>query len=154
MRVFFNGTRITALVFLLIGAIFLVEAHNFKPEFLDDSLKMGPMDYPMWLIYGWIFVSLLFFINAESSSEKIDLSKSKMALLRAVVIIACYYFSFPWLGLFTSSFLFFMAFLIAEGYRNYKIGLPVAFISAFLFTFVFESLLKISMPRGILIFFD
>ena len=154
MHAFFNGSRITALIFLLIGIVFLVEAFNFKPDFVDDSLKMGPMDYPIWLIYGWLFMSLLFFITAKTNPEKIDISKSKNALIKAVLVIGCYYFSFPWLGLFTSSFLFFQIFLIIEGYRNYKVGIPVALGSAFLFTFVFENLLKISMPRGILIFFD
>ena len=154
MRFFFNGSRITALIFLLIGIIFFNETYHFKPDFVDDSLIMGPMDYPIWLIYGWLFMSFLLFITAKPNPEKTDLSKSKMALLRAVFVISCYYLSFPWLGLFASSFLFFLVFLVAEGYRNYKVGIPVALLSSFLFTFVFEHLLKISMPRGILAFFD
>ena len=111
MRAFFNSSRITALIFLIIGLIFLVEAYNFEPDFVDTSLSMGPMDYPIWLIYGWLIMSLMYFITAKPDPEKVDLSKSRLALLRAVVVIGAYYYSFPYLGLFASSFLFFMIFL-------------------------------------------
>lgn len=154
MRAFFNGSRVTALIFLLIGLVFLVEALRFQPDFVDDSLSMGPMDYPTWLIYGWLFMSLLFFITAKPGPEKVDLSKSGPALFRATLLIGAYYFSFPYLGLFASSLLFFIVFMLVEGYRNYKVAIPVAFLSAFLFAFVFEYLLKIPMPRGILGLFD
>ena len=154
MRKFFNGHRITALVFLAMGLVFLGSALSFKPGFADDSLAMGPMAYPIWLIYGWIFLSVLYFITAKPDSDLVDISKSKIALLRAVLIIGCYFFLFPWLGLFASSFVFFIIFLLVEGYRNYKRIIPIAFFSAFLFWLVFEQLLKISMPRGILIFWD
>ena len=154
MRGFFNSSRITALSFLIIGIIFLGEASTFKPDFADPSLKLGPMDYPLWLIYGWLSFSLIFFITGKKGNESSELSKSKLALIRAIFIIACYFILFPHLGLFMSSFLFFIAFLISEGYRNYKIGIGIAIFSSFLFTFVFENLLKISMPRGILAIFD
>ena len=106
MQAFLNGSRITALIFLLIGLIFLFEAYNFEPDFVDDSLRMGPMDYPIWLLWGWLSMSLIFFITARADPEKVDISKSKTALLKAVMVIGAYYFAFPWLGLFASSFLF------------------------------------------------
>lgn len=99
-------------------------------------------------------MSLLYFVTARPDLDFIDISKSKIALLRAVLIIGLYFFSFPWLGLFASSFVFFVIFLLVEGYRNYKRLIPIAFFSAFLFWLVFEQLLMISMPRGIFIFFD
>jgi ABC-type multidrug transport system fused ATPase/permease subunit len=154
MRGFFNGSRITALIFLIVGIIFLADAYTFKPDFLDPSLKLGPMDYPLWLIYGWIVLSFVFFIFDKSKFDISEISKSKIALSRAILITAFYFFLFPYLGLFVSSLLFFIAFLISEGYRNYKIGISVAIMSSFLFTYVFEHLLKISMPRGILVIFD
>ena len=154
MRKLYNGHRLTALVFLVIGMVFLRASLSFEPGFADDSLAMGPMAYPSWLIYGWIFMSLLYFITARPDPDFIDISKSKLALLRAVLIIGFYFFSFPWLGLFASSFVFFVIFLLVEGYRSYKRLIPIAFFSAFLFWLVFEQLLMISMPRGIFIFFD
>jgi hypothetical protein len=154
MRKLYNGHRLTALVFLVVGMVFLKASRSFEPGFADDSLAMGPMAYPIWLIYGWILMSLLYFITARPDLNFIDISKSKTALLRAVLIIGCYFFIFPWLGLFASSFVFFVIFLLVEGYRNYKRVIPIAFFSAFLFWLVFEQLLKISMPRGVLIFWD
>lgn len=154
MKTLMNGHRVTAFAFLITGVIFLRSALLFEPGFADESLSMGPMAYPTWLIYGWILMSALYFVTAKPDPESVDISKSKFALLRAVIIIAGYFYLFQWLGLFASSFVFFSIFLLVEGYRNYKRLIPIALSSSFLFWVVFEKLLKIPMPRGILIFWD
>ena len=57
---------------------------------------------------------------------------------------------FQYIGLLESTIIFLLAFFQAEGYRNYKISIPIALISAFLFWFVFERLLSVPMPGGVL----
>ncbi|WP_163337998.1 tripartite tricarboxylate transporter TctB family protein [Desulfopila sp. IMCC35008] len=150
MQNFFNRNRITALVFMLIGFVFLYSALTFEPGFQDDSLVMTPMAYPTWLIYGWLLVSLVYFITGKESLTLIDISKSRQALSVVALLIGTYFFLFPVLGLPLSSFLFLMAFFIYEGMRNFKVIVPIALLISFLFWFVFEKLLNISMPRGIL----
>lgn len=150
MQNFFNRNRVTALLFLLIGGIFLYSALTFEPGFQDDSLVMTPMDYPTWLIYGWLFISLIYFITGKKSLAVVDVSKSKKALVVVALLIGTYFFLFPVLGLPLSSFLFLITFFLYEGMRDLKVIVPVALLISFLFWFVFEQLLKISMPRGIL----
>ena len=150
MQNFLNANRLTALVFLIVGCVFLYSALTFKPGFQDDSLVMTPMAYPTWLIYGWLIISLIYFVTGKKASSRVDISKSKRALFVVALLIGCYFFLFPVLGLPLSSFLFLMALFLYEGMRNFKITISTALLISFLFWFVFEQLLKISMPRGIL----
>ncbi|MFT5699876.1 MAG: hypothetical protein ACI8ZB_002744 [Desulforhopalus sp.] len=153
MQQFFNRNRVTALVFMALGGVFLYSALTFEPGFQDDSLVMSPMAYPTWLIYGWIFISLIYFISGKKSLVKVDVSKSRRALFVVTLLIGSYFFLFPVLGLPLSSFLFLIAFFLYEGMRDIKVIIPTAMFIAFLFWFVFEQLLNISMPRGILALF-
>lgn len=153
MQNFFNRNRVTALIFMVVGCVFLYSASNFEPGFQDDSLVMTPMAYPTWLIYGWLLVSIIYFITGQKSLTTVDVSKSKRALVIVALLIGTYFFSFPLLGLPLSSFLFLIAFFLYEGMRDIKVILPTALLISFLFWFVFEQLLKISMPRGILALF-
>jgi|GEM_PF-546491 len=153
MQDFFNTNRVTALVFLVVGCVFLYSAVTFEPGFQDDSLVMSPMAYPTWLVYGWLAVSLIYFVTGKKTLKRVDISKSKRALFIVALLIGCYFFLFPVLGLPLSSFLFLLAFFLYEGMRNFKIIIPIALFISFLFWFVFEQLLKISMPRGVLSLF-
>ncbi len=150
MQNLLNRNRITALVFMVIGFVFLCSARTFEPGFQDESLVMSPMAYPTWLIYGWLAVSLIYFITGQKSLVLVDISKSRRALFVVTLMIGTYFFLFPVLGLPLSSFLFLMAFFIYEGMRNFKVIIPTALLISFLFWFVFEKLLNISMPRGVL----
>lgn len=154
MQVFFNRNRITALVLMLIGGVFLCSASTFEPGFQDESLVMTPMVYPTWLIYGWLLISLIYFIIGKKSLNTIDVSKSKEALFIVALFIGAYFFLFPFLGLPLSSFLFLVAFFLYEGMRNIKVIIPIALLVSFLFWFIFEQLLNISMPRGVLALFS
>ena len=111
------------------------------------------MAYPTWLTYGWLLISLIYFVTGKKASSPVDISKSKRALFVVTLLIGCYFFLFPLLGLPLSSFLFLVAFFLYEGMRDIKIIIPIALLISFLFWFVFEQLLKISMPRGILSLF-
>lgn len=148
-----NRNRVTALVFMLIGGIFLYSALSFEPGFQDDSLVMSPMAYPTWLVYGWLFISLVYFITGKKSLVVVDVTKSRRALFVVALLICVYFFLFPVLGLPLSSFLFLITFFMYEGMRDFKVIIPTALLIAFLFWFVFEQLLKISMPRGVLALF-
>lgn len=153
MQQFFNRNRITALVFMILGGVFLYSALTFEPGFQDDSLVMSPMAYPSWLIYGWIFISVIYFITGRKALVTVDVSKSLKSLVVVALLIGVYFFLFPVLGLPLSSFLFLVAFFLYEGMRDIKVIVLTAMLIAFLFWFVFEQLLNISMPRGILAFF-
>lgn len=153
MQNFFNRNRVTALIFMVVGCVFLYSASTFEPGFQDDSLVMSPMTYPTWLIYGWLLISFFYFITGKKSLTTIDISKSKKALFIVTLLVGTYFFLFPVLGLPLSSFLFLIAFFLYEGMRDIKVILPIALLISFLFWFVFEQLLKISMPRGVLALF-
>lgn len=153
MQNFFNRNRVTALVFMILGGVFLYSARTFEPGFQDDSLVMSPMAYPTWLVYGWIFISLVYFITGKKALVPVDVSKSRRALFIVALLIGTYFFLFPVLGLPLSSFLFLVAFFVYEGMRDIKVIIPTAMLIAFLFWFVFEQLLNISMPRGVLALF-
>lgn len=154
MQNFFNRNRVTALVFMAIGCVFLYSALTFEPGFFqDDSLVMSPMTYPTWLIYGWLFVSFIYFLTGKTTLTVVDVSKSMKALLIVALLIATYFFLFPVLGLPLSSFLFLLCFFLYEGMRDLRVIVPTALFISFLFWFVFEQLLNISMPRGVLALF-
>ena len=153
MQHFFNRNRATALIFMAVGGILLYSAVRFEPGFQDDSLVMSPMAYPTWLIYGWLFMAFVYFITGKQPAGRVDLSKSKKAIVVVALMIGMYFFLFPVLGLPLSSFLFLIVFFIYEGMRDPKVIIPTALLISFLFWFVFEVLLKISMPRGILALF-
>ncbi len=153
MQNFLNRNRGIALVFMIVGCVFLYSAVTFEPGFQDDSLVMSPMAYPTWLVYAWLFMSLVYFITGKKTKVRVDLSKSKKAIFVVALLIGAYFFLFPVLGLPLASFLFLIAFFIYEGMRDPKVIIPTALLIAFLFWFVFEELLKISMPRGILALF-
>jgi len=153
MQNFFNRNRVIALCFMGVGGAFLFSALTFEPGFQDDSLVMSPMAYPTWLIYAWLFMSLIYFITGKKTAGQVDLSKSKKAIVVVALLIGTYFFLFPILGLPLSSFLFLIAFFMYEGMQDPKVIIPIALLIAFLFWFIFEALLKISMPRGILALF-
>jgi hypothetical protein len=150
MRELLTRDRVIALVFIACGAVFLSVALTFSPGYLDDSMVMGPMSYPKWLLIGWVSVSGIYFVTGKKQKSPVDLSKSAPSLLASLAVIAAYFFLFPVLGLPVSTFLFLVAFCFLGGMRNLKIVLSVAGLTALLFWFVFEEILKISMPRGIL----
>lgn len=148
-----NRNRVTAITFILIGGVFLYEALTFEPGFQDDSLVMSPMAYPTWLVYGWLLISVIYFLTGSSAVRIVDLSKSRRALVVITLLIGVYFFLFPVLGLPLSSFLFLVSFFVIEGLRDVKVILPTALLISFLFWFIFEEILMISMPRGILVLF-
>lgn len=149
-----NINRVIALVFIAIGIVFLHSAKTFEPGFLDESLMMGPMAYPTWLLYIWIAVSFLYFLGGQPEAKTEDISSSAKALLFNLFLIAGYFFLFPVLGLPLSTFLFLVAFLFFEGIKDAKRLLLFSFSVSFLFWFIFEQILKISMPRGVLNLFS
>ena len=150
MSALLNKNRVTALAFIGFGAVFLHAALTFTPGFVDESIVMGPMTYPKWLFIGWISVSVIYLFTGKNDLRFVDLSKSSPALLTALVTIGGYFFLFPTLGLPLSTFLFLVAFFFFEGMRAIKVVVPTAFLIALLFWYVFEKMLKISMPRGVL----
>ena len=98
-------------------------------------------------------MAFVYFITGKQPAGRVDLSKSKKAIVVVALMIGMYFFLFPVLGLPLSSFLFLIVFFIYEGMRDPKVIIPTALLISFLFWFVFEVLLKISMPRGILALF-
>ena len=146
----FNGNRAVALIFLALGVLFLYTALTFRPGFVDESLVMGPMSYPKWLFIAWLILSVIYFLTGKKSQYPVDLSRSAAALLGVLAIIAAYFFLFPVLGLPLATFLFLIAFCLFEGMRNFRVVVPFAAFTALAFWYVFEIVLKISMPRGVL----
>jgi hypothetical protein len=149
MTGFFTSRRLLGLLFILIGAVLLRETYTFQGGFLAESGAMGPMSYPRYLLYGWLGASVLYFgFPGKDSTE--DISQSRKALSIAAVIVTAYVFLFQYIGLLESTTIFLLAFFHAEGYRNYKLAIPIALVSAFLFWFVFEKILAVPMPGGII----
>lgn len=149
MQKFFNINRLIAILFIIIGSAFLQSANSFEPGFIDESLVISPMTYPTWLIYIWLAVSIVYFATAQTT-KIISLASSRGPLLRAVLAIGFYFFLFPVLGLPTSTFIFLVAFLLLEGMKKPITIIGISALITFIFWFIFEVLLKISMPRGIL----
>ncbi|MCB2214959.1 tripartite tricarboxylate transporter TctB family protein [Desulfofustis glycolicus] len=145
-----NRNRVTALVFICLGAALLYVALTFKPGYVDDSLVMGPMSYPKWLLIGWITFSIIYLVTGKNRECGVDLTKSARPLLAALAVITAYFFLFPFLGLPLATFLFLVAFCFLEGMRDFKVVIPVAGFTATMFWLVFEAVLRISMPRGIM----
>jgi hypothetical protein len=144
-----TSRRLLGLLFLISGAILLRETYTFEGGFMAEEGAMGPMSYPRFLLFGWLVASLLYFIFPGRNDAE-DMSQSRMALLRSAVIITAYVLLFQYIGLLESTIIFLLAFFFAEGYRNYKLAIPIALASSFLFWFVFEKLLAVPMPGGIL----
>jgi hypothetical protein len=149
MAAFLSGKRLLALMFIISGAILLRETYTFEGGFLADEGAMGPMSYPRYLLFGWLGASIIFFFFPGKDRAE-DTSKSRKALIKAAIIITAYVFMFVYIGLLESTIIFLLAFFQAEGYRNYKLSIPLTLVSSFLFWFVFERLLAVPMPGGVI----
>ena len=134
---------------MISGGILLRETYTFKGGFMLDEGAMGPMTYPRYLLYGWLAASLLYFTFPGKDKAE-EFSQSRKALFVAAVIITAYVFLFQYIGLLESTIFFLLAFFHAEGYRNYKLAIPIALGSSFLFWIVFEKVLAVPMPGGFL----
>lgn len=153
MTYLLTGRRVLAIILILVGAAMLRETYTAQSGFLADSIGMGPMTYPRYLLFGWLACSVLFFILPEHENGFESISKSYKAIIRATSLIVAYVIMFQYLGLLLSSIFFLIAFFIAEGYRNVKLGIVVAISFSFVFWFTFEKILKVSMPEGFISFF-
>jgi len=148
MVAFLTGKRLLAAWFVTIGIIMLRETYTAETGFLANSVGMGPMTYPRYLLIGWLGASVLYLIVGGPRNEAESIRGSGKAILIAAGLMAAYVLMFYYLGLFLSTLIFLWAFFHAEGYRNVKVGLLTAGVSSFLFWFVFERLLQVPMPEG------
>jgi hypothetical protein len=146
---YFTSKRLVGLLFLISGGILLRETFTFQGGFMMDEGAMGPMSYPRYLLYGWLAASLLYFLFPGKDKAE-NISQSRKALLVAAVAITAYVFLFQYVGFLEATIIFLLAFFYAEGYRNYKLAVPIALGSSLLFWFVFEKLLAVPMPGGFL----
>jgi putative tricarboxylic transport membrane protein len=153
MASFMTGSRWLAIACIAAGVILLRETYTFQGGFLADSIIMGPMTFPRYLAFGWLGASVLYFLFPGNASGAEDTTRSRRALLTATILIAAYVALFYYLGFLVSTILFLMAFFFAEGYRNAKLAVLIASVTSFLFWFVFEKILQVPMPEGILSLF-
>ena len=150
MNKFSIGRKILGILFILTGALLLRETYTFEGGFMSNASAMGPMTYPRYLLFGWTGASVFFFILPGRKGNPESIQKSKKSLLMAMVLISAYVFMFQHIGLLESTILFLLAFFHAEGYRNLKLSIPIALVSSLAFWYIFEKILSVPMPAGIL----
>ncbi len=150
MGTFITGKRVLAAVFIISGTIMLRATYTAETGFLAYSVGMGPMTYPRYLLFGWLSSSVLYFILRGTDREVESIVESRRSVSIAAFIIVAYVVMFYFLGFLLSTAIFLVVFFYAEGYRNLKVGLPTAIVSSALFWFVFEKVLQVPMPDGIL----
>lgn len=150
MGAFITGKRVLAVVFIIAGTVMLRATYTAETGFLAYSVGMGPMTYPRYLLFGWLSASVLYFILRGTDGEGESIRESLKAVSIAVLVIAAYVVMFCFLGFLLSTAVFLVVFFYAEGYRNLKVGLPTAISSSVLFWFIFERILEVPMPDGVL----
>lgn len=150
MNKFSIGRKALGMVFILTGVLLLKETYTFEGGFMSDASAMGPMTYPRYLLFGWTGASVCFFILPGRNDDRESIQKSGKSLLMATVLITAYVFLFQHIGLLESTILFLLAFFHAEGYRNLKRSVPIALVSSLAFWYIFEKILSVPMPAGML----
>lgn len=141
-----RGNILAGGIFLLIGLCLLKVAMEPHEMLFADPNAMHIMTYPKILLYIWIGASVLYLIGPKDDNNWYDFKNASVQLAKVLLCIIVYAFTFGYLGLAGSTFLFLLLFFWVMGYRN-KLTVPVAFLLT-LFTWLsFEKLLGISMPR-------
>jgi hypothetical protein len=143
-----TAKKLLAAAFIMIGVVMLRVTYTAEKGFLADSVGMGPMTYPRYLLFGWLAASALYFIFPDTRETE-NIKESIRPVLIAAGMIAGYVVMFFYLGLFMSTSIFLLAFFYVEGYRDLKVGIFTALLGAFVFWFVFEKQLQVPMPEGI-----
>jgi len=141
---------ITALVFIISGVIL------FKATFVERGMLFAfnehdPMIYPRCLIVGWLLSSVLYLVMPEERLQTDSLKKSLPGLLTVVAVIAVYIFLFSYLGLVLSTFVFMLLFNFVMGNRKPVSNIAFASLFTFITWFGFEMLLRIPMPRNMIV---
>lgn len=136
-------------IFLLIGLVLMKVALEPHEMMFADPNALNVMTYPRILIGIWIAASILYTFSKKDENDWYDFNKAKFQLLKVLLSIMFYIFTFEYLGLLASTVLFLGIFFWIMNYRNPRIAIPIALICAFGTWFVFEYLLSIPMPRPI-----
>jgi len=146
MHNIFKGRHILGIIFILIGYFYLYLSHN--SEILYAGSVLEAMDYPRFLLYIWLFLSVLYLIIPR---EKMDLSDFKMAaplIVKMAALMSIYVFILGHVGFICSSMAFLWSFFYLFKDRRYIRMLSISGLSAVALWFVFEIILQTPLPLG------
>lgn len=145
--------------FLNLNSIFLVICLAFFSIFLIETYKVekaGTYLLPRLLcIFGAITIVLRLLIDffaatrrrIESVEEKAE--SEGVNVVYSLIFAAIYFFIIRYLGFILATFLAILGFSYVMRYRNKKLSLILAVVIPVALYLLFASLLKVSLPRGI-----
>lgn len=143
---------ITGALLLAFGTVMLKAAYVPRDMLFAEEGGMDIMTYPKVLMYALLGVTALYLLRPapdEADSDWRGLVPCWPALLGAVLSFALYGFSFEYLGLGLSTFLFMLVFFQVMNYRDLKRAVPIAMAGALIAWIVFEKVLGVAMPRPV-----
>ena len=141
-----KGRHILGLCFLIIGAFYLYLSYHNDILFAGNVLEA--MDYPRFLIFIWLFLSVLYLIIPRKSMDYTDLKKAAPLCIKAAITISLYIATLPFLGFICSSIAFLWSYFFLFGDRRYVRMFIISGISTVLMWFIFETILSTPLPLG------
>ena len=150
MRLVFIRKNLVPLVFIAAGLYLLRETYAERVVFYASPDELGPMTYPRYLLWGWLVLSFLYLIFPKKQGDAAGIRASLPMLSWAAASMGAYYLLFRYGGLFESTFLFLLMFFYILHYRDPKKMLAISFSTAFIVWLVFQKLLVVPMPVGII----
>ncbi|WP_050577418.1 tripartite tricarboxylate transporter TctB family protein [Sinorhizobium arboris] len=133
----------------LLGAWFFWSAQQLQPL---PGERFGPGLFPSIIGSAMVFCGLLLTVTGTGDTVKRRHGIRAASCLRLVIMfaaIALYVYGAPILGFPLTAFLIVGAFSLSLGVR-WSLGLPFAAAAAVVFSLVFETLLRVPLPPGVL----
>lgn len=141
-----KGRYILGAIFILIGSFYLYLSYNSGILYAGSVLEA--MDYPRFLIFLWLILSVLYFLVPR---EKMNFSDFKIAaplIVKMAISIALYVSVLTQVGFICSSIAFLWGFFYLFKDRRYMRMLLISTTCAVALWFVFEVILKTPLPLG------
>lgn len=152
MSYFLNKKNLLALLFIGLGLfLFLNSKGDQGILYKAVTDEIDPMDFPRLLLKFWIGLSVLYFFFPAKPFDASGLKENAKPIILSVSCLMFYVFIFPYLGIFTSSFLFLVSFYYIHKYNKAKKTFPIAFATAFIIWVAFVKILAIPLPVDLIL---
>ncbi len=152
---FFNGDIVFLMACLTFSLLMLIQTGKLR----DESAILVPRLFGILAIIlalSAILIRAIVFLREGKKSKKeiasVKLTKPEgaMSLYTAIALSIIYLILTELIGFIIGTIVIILAFLWFADYRRISVGLIYSIITSFVLYFLFYSILKVNLPRGII----